>query len=170
MRKSLSKHMTLSTYGNSKTEILMTFSNFCWFEKVKAEASKHVDKPLKCSKEDFEISIKLSSPTFASQYATQGQFCFDKHGLYLTYEQAYVLFRSEQFVVEFMDKVADRYKKDTYIQPHQDIPTYEEVIEEIDVSEEVEQEEEPEIEEPSKTVKKKLPLIETQTVKRVKKL
>lgn len=177
MRKSMSKHLTLSTYGDTKAEVLMTFSNFCWFERVKAEAAKRDgDEPLKCSKEDFEISIKLSSPTFASQYSTQGQFCFDKHGLYLTYEQAYVLFRSEQFVVEFMDKVADQYRKDTYVQDHQIEPTFEELVEEIGAAppeEEVEEEEEEEvqIEEPAKTVKKtKIALVENQTVKRVKRL
>lgn len=176
MRKSISKHLTLSTYEDSKTEVLMSFSNYCWFERVKAEASKHVDKPLTCSKTDFEISIKLSSPSFASQYSTQGQFCFDKHGLYLTYEQAYVLFRSEQFVVEFMDKVADQYKKDTYIQDHQIEPAFEELVQEIgaappEAEEEEEEEEDVQIEEPAKTVKKtKLALIENQTVKRVKRV
>lgn len=115
---SISKHLKLSTYTvpESKqqqkepieTACVVSFSNYCWFDRIKDTAPKLA----KCTKKDFDISFKLSSTAFKTLKNATSDYHFDKQGVKLTYNQCYTLFRSEEFVVEFIDKIKHYYQRD----------------------------------------------------------
>lgn len=121
----MSKHLRLSTYekpgSNPKlvTSCVVTISNYCWFEKIKDKAPKHV----KCEDKDFDISFKLSSTAFATPGKVSNEYHFDRNGVKLTYNQAYLLFRSERFTTDYLGKVKKYFDRD------QDIQTGNEVYE-----------------------------------------
>lgn len=113
---SLSKHLKLSVYtiADSKhpepieTSCVVSFSNYCWYDKLKDSAPKLA----KCAKKDFDISFKLSSTAFKTSRNADADYHFDKQGVKLTYNQCYTLFRSEEFVVEFLEKIKKYYDRD----------------------------------------------------------
>lgn len=113
---SMSKHLKLSSYTiqDSKTNqpietsCVVSFSNYCWFEKIKDCAPKLA----KCAKKDFDISFKLSSTAFQTLRNANSNYHFDKQGVKLTYNQCHTLFRSEGFVVEFLEKIKKYYDRD----------------------------------------------------------
>lgn len=114
---SMSKHLKLSSFtipADAKnplpieTSCVVSFSNYCWFDRVKDAAPKLV----KCTKHDFDISFKLSSGAFQTSRNANSDYHFDKQGVKLTYDQCYTLFRSEEFVLEFLGKIKKYYDRD----------------------------------------------------------
>jgi hypothetical protein len=110
----MSRHIRLSTYekpGSDPkivTSCVATVSNYCWFERMKDKTGKTI----RCTDEDFDISFKLSSTSFTTSEKTIDGYHFDRNGVKLTYNQCYLLFRSEKFTCEYLDKVSKYFERD----------------------------------------------------------
>lgn len=111
---SLSKHIRLSSYEKPgsdpkiNTSCVVTISNYCWFERSKDKAPKLA----RCEDKDFDISFKLSSTTFATARNKPDEYHFDRNGVKLTYNQCYLLFRSERFTTEYLGKIKKYFERD----------------------------------------------------------
>lgn len=138
----MSKHIRLSQYEkpNSDPKIItscvVSISNYCWFEKNKDRSPVLA----RCEDQDFDISFKLSSTAFATTRNGPDEYHFDKNGVKLTYNQCYLLFRSEKFTVEYIEKVKKYFERDLNLKSESQ-PVYENSTdyddEEIEIDNEV---------------------------------